>query len=53
MQEEYLHLKYVAEQLREVEDEAVSPEAEWTDSKTVIRALREKYHGQWRFCNGV
>ncbi len=43
--EEYMHIKYVAEKLREAEIEADSPDAEWTDYKTVLSRLRTKYHG--------
>ena len=42
--EEFMHVKYVAAKLKEAEDEAESPDAEWSDYKSVIRRLREKYH---------
>jgi prevent-host-death family protein len=43
--EEYQHYLYVAEKLREAEDEANSPDAEWQDYKNVFRKLKKKYHG--------
>ncbi|MCL2081291.1 MAG: type II toxin-antitoxin system Phd/YefM family antitoxin [Oscillospiraceae bacterium] len=43
--EEYMHVKYVAEKLKEAEAEAGSPDAEWSGRETVISSLREKYHG--------
>ncbi len=43
--EAFMHIKYVAEKLREAEAEADSPNAEWTDSKEVLQRLKAKYHG--------
>jgi prevent-host-death family protein len=43
--EEYLHYKYVAGKLDEAEAEAAKPGARWTDYKTVISRLKEKYAG--------
>ena len=43
--EEFMHIKYVAEQLREAEIEAESPNAEWQDCEDVLGKLRAKYHG--------
>jgi len=43
--EEFLHAKYVAKKLKEAEDEADSPSAEWSDYKDVLSRLRNKYHG--------
>ena len=43
--EEFMHIKYVAEKLKEAEDEAESHDAEWSDYKSVIRGLRMKYNG--------
>jgi PHD/YefM family antitoxin component YafN of YafNO toxin-antitoxin module len=43
--EEYQHYLFVAEKLKEAEEEAESPNAEWTDYKKAFRQLRKKYHG--------
>jgi prevent-host-death family protein len=43
--EEYRHYMFVAEKLREAEEEENSPDAEWSDYKEVFRNLREKYNG--------
>ena len=43
--EEYMHIRYVAEKLKEAEVEADSPNAVWHDADDVIRRLRERYHG--------
>jgi len=43
--EEYLHIKYVNEKLKEAELEAAKPDAKWTDSKEVLKKMLEKYCG--------
>ncbi|GHV07743.1 prevent-host-death protein [Spirochaetia bacterium] len=43
--EEYQHYMYIAEKLREAEQEAASPGTEWQDYKDVFRRLRKKYDG--------
>ena len=43
--EEYLHIKYVNEKLKEAELEAGKPGAKWIDSKKVLKKLRDKYCG--------
>ena len=43
--EEYLHIKYANEKLKEAELEAAKPGAKWTDSKEVIKKMLEKYSG--------
>ena len=43
--EEYLHIKYVNEKLKEAELEAGKPNVKWIDSKKVIKKLRDKYCG--------
>ncbi len=43
--EEFMHVKYVAEKLREAEVDADSPDAVWTDYKAVLSRLRTKYNG--------
>ena len=43
--EEYLHIKYVNEKLKEAELEAAKSGAKWIDSKKVIKKLRDKYCG--------
>jgi prevent-host-death family protein len=43
--EEFTHVKYIAQKLKEAEDDAESPDAVWSDYKSVIHRLREKYHG--------
>ena len=42
--QEFMHVKYVAEKLKEAEEEAESQGAEWSDYKSVIKRLRAKYH---------
>jgi len=42
--EEFMHVKYIAQKLKEAEMVAESSEAVWTDYKTVLQRLREKYH---------
>ena len=42
--EEFMHVKYVAEKIKEAEIEAESTDAIWTDYKSVLKRLREKYH---------
>jgi prevent-host-death family protein len=42
--EEYQHFIYVAEKLREAEDEAAAPGAEWKNYRDVFRRLKKKYH---------
>ena len=43
--EEYLHIKYVARKLEEAELEAQKNGAKWTNSKKVLKKLRDKYCG--------
>ena len=43
--EEYLHIKYVNEKLKEAEAEAAKPGAKWTDSKVSLKKMRKKYSG--------
>ena len=43
--EEYLHIKYVNNKLKEAEQEAQKPGAKWTDSKKVLKKMRGKYSG--------
>ena len=43
--EEYLHIKFVTEKLKEAELEAAKPNAKWIDTKKAIRKMREKYCG--------
>ena len=43
--EEYLHIKFINEKLKEAELEAAKPNAKWKDTKKVIRKMREKYCG--------
>jgi prevent-host-death family protein len=43
--EDHQHYLYVAEKLREAEDEANAPNAEWLNYKDVFRKLKKKYHG--------
>ena len=43
--EEYLHVKFINEKLKEAELEAAKPNAKWKDTKKVIRKMREKYCG--------
>ena len=43
--EEYLHIKFVNEKLKEAELEAAKPNAKWVDSKKVIKKMRDKYAG--------
>ena len=40
-----VHIKYVNEKLKEAELEAAKPGVKWTDSKKVIKKLKEKYCG--------
>jgi hypothetical protein len=42
--EEYQHYLYVAEKLREAENEAAAPGAEWQDYKKAFRRLKKTYH---------
>jgi PHD/YefM family antitoxin component YafN of YafNO toxin-antitoxin module len=42
--EEYQHLIYVREKLKEAEAEAESAAAEWLDYKKVFKRLKSKYH---------
>ena len=41
--EEFMHVKYVAEKLKEAETEAESPNAEWSDRQDVMDRLRGKH----------
>ena len=41
--EEYFHIKYVNNKLAEAEQEARKIGAKWTDSKKVLKKLRDKY----------
>jgi prevent-host-death family protein len=43
--EEYQHYLYVAEKLKEAEEEAESPNAEWMNYKEAFRQIKKKYHG--------
>ena len=43
--EEYLHIKYVTRKLEEAELEAKKSSAKWTNSKKVLKKLRDKYCG--------
>ena len=43
--EEYLHIKYVNSKLEEAETEAKKNGAKWTNSKNVLKKLRDKYCG--------
>ena len=43
--EEYLHIKYVNEKLKEAELAAEKPEVKWIDSKNVLKKMRDKYCG--------
>ena len=43
--EEYLHIKYVNEKLKEAEVEAKKTDAKWKNSKTVLNKMRKKYCG--------
>ncbi|GHV63035.1 hypothetical protein AGMMS49587_11730 [Spirochaetia bacterium] len=43
--EEYQHYMYIAEKLKEAEQEEAFPGAEWQDYKDVFRRLRKKYDG--------
>ena len=43
--EEYLHIKYVNEKLKEAELEAAKSGVKWIDSKKVIKKMRDKYCG--------
>jgi prevent-host-death family protein len=43
--EEYQHYLYIEEKLREAENEAAAPDAEWQDYKKTFRRLKKKYHG--------
>lgn len=43
--EDYLHIKYVNEKLKEAELQAEKPDAKWTDSKKVLKKMRAKYSG--------
>ncbi|MCL1820612.1 MAG: type II toxin-antitoxin system Phd/YefM family antitoxin [Oscillospiraceae bacterium] len=43
--EEFMHVRYIAEKLKEAEIEAASPDAKWSDGKDVLNRLREKYSG--------
>ena len=44
--EEFMHVKYVAEKLKEAEEVAESSDAVWTDYKSVLQRLRAKYNGK-------
>jgi prevent-host-death family protein len=41
--EEYQHYLYIAEKLREAENEAAAPGSEWQDYKKVFRGLKKKF----------
>ena len=43
--EEYLHIKFINDRLREAEVEAEKPKAKWIDSKKAIKRMRDKYCG--------
>jgi len=43
--EEYLHVKYVAEKLKEIENDVDDPNEEGSDYKDVTKKMRSKYHG--------
>ena len=43
--EEFMHIKYVAEKLKEAEMEADSPDAQWSGREDVLGRLRGKYNG--------
>ena len=42
--EEFMHVKYIADKLKEAEEVAESSDAVWTDYKSVLNRLRTKYN---------
>ena len=44
--EEFMHIKYIADKLKEAEEVAESLDAVWTDYKSVLKRLRTKYNGK-------
>ena len=43
--EEYLHIKFVNSKLEEAELEEKKSGAKWTNSKKVLKKMRDKYSG--------